>query len=688
MTDSSSGTLRLAGAQLVAASFVVLGLELTLIRWLPAQVRVLAYFPNLILISAFLGLGVGCLLASRRLPLWVWPLSLVALAGAAAGMSGIAFTQEGASEHLWLLYRDLGPNAPLVEGIRLPILLLFVLSAASFVPLGHVIATRLRIFREHGAALWGYACDLAGSLAGVIVFSLLFFSGVFPVVWFAIALAAALLLFAGNRRMAIVHVACSAVVLFLVVTNERAQIYSPYYAIRTETAGPSLMILTNGSAHQQALPMRNAWKLSPEIAEARAGYHLPYQVLGRKPRKVLVLGAGSGNDVAVALDEGAQRVDAVEIDPAILALGRRHPDKPYADPRVRAINGDARAFLNNNEEKYDLIVFGTLDSMTRLSALSNVRLDNFVYTVQCIEAARRHLTADGGIVLYFMVSEPYIDDHIAAMLLEGMDERPSTIVRMFNLFNRIYLTGPAFRHMHRGRPPVTEAEKQELVARTDVPTDDWPFLYLRERGISTFYLSLIAAIVSIAAIAVFSVSREMRESIRARSFDAEMFLFGLAFLMIETKLVTEMNLVWGATWLTSAVVFGSILLMVLLGTLWMQVRPLPWTVSAAALVASLAMTALVPVRWMVGQPHGMRLLLSILFIGLPILFASVCFAILFRERERPDVAFGWNMLGAVAGGLLEFSSMAVGIRSTTLLAIAAYLLAMLVRQRRAVARSS
>ena len=65
--------LRRAGVELFAISFVVLFQELTLIRWLPGQVRVLAYFPNLILLGAFLGLGLGCLRSARRSLLWWWP---------------------------------------------------------------------------------------------------------------------------------------------------------------------------------------------------------------------------------------------------------------------------------------------------------------------------------------------------------------------------------------------------------------------------------------------------------------------------------------------------------------------------------------------------------------------------------------------------------------------------------------
>ena len=62
---TSQNSLRRPALELLAASFVVLFQELALIRWLPAEVRVAAYFPNLILIGAFLGLGVGALRALR-----------------------------------------------------------------------------------------------------------------------------------------------------------------------------------------------------------------------------------------------------------------------------------------------------------------------------------------------------------------------------------------------------------------------------------------------------------------------------------------------------------------------------------------------------------------------------------------------------------------------------------------------
>ena len=80
-------------------------------------------------------------------------------------------------------------------------------------------------------------------------------------------------------------------------------------------------------------------------------YQWPYTVFGDTFENVLILGAGSGTDVAAALKHGAKHVDAVEIDPTIIRLGRElHPDRPYHDPRVTVINDDARHFLRTTDE--------------------------------------------------------------------------------------------------------------------------------------------------------------------------------------------------------------------------------------------------------------------------------------------------------------------------------------------------
>jgi len=64
MTDS--GARRRRGLELFCLSFLALFLELMVIRWAPAVVRLIAYYANLILISSFRGLGVGAILGKKR----------------------------------------------------------------------------------------------------------------------------------------------------------------------------------------------------------------------------------------------------------------------------------------------------------------------------------------------------------------------------------------------------------------------------------------------------------------------------------------------------------------------------------------------------------------------------------------------------------------------------------------------
>ena len=285
-------------------------------------------------------------------------------------------------------------------------------------------------------------------------------------------------------------------------------------------------------------------------------------------------------------------------------------------------------------------------------------------------------------VMYFMVVTDYIDERLVGLVASAFGEVPLVRTRNSSMFNRILMAGPAFDHL---RTPNAERQRiyfEEILPEIEIPTDDWPYLYLRNRGISQFYLGLIALFAGLSAGAVFLVSREMRSSIRSGSGpDFEMFLFGVGFLLIETKFITAMNLVWGATWLTSAVVFGSVLLMILVSTVVMEIRPISWWIAAAGLVFSLLATYFIPIRLLLIENFGLRLLYSLVFVGTPVFFAAACFAMRFRVRQSAGVAFGWNLLGAVTGGLLEFLSMVIGLKALSLVAILAYLGALLIRER-------
>jgi len=261
----------------------------------------------------------------------------------------VAFTQESPSEHLWLLYADLGPDAPVFHGVRLPMLAMFASSAASFVWLGQFVAERLETFRARGKALQGYAWDLLGSLLGTVGFAVASFASTPPLTWFAVALVAGVSSFVRGRRDALVYGGLSALMLLAVRAGDRAVAYSPYYALEvrgttSDLQPASAAILANGSVHQYALQVGQGSGGGPASRRSVPANRLPYQRLGHAPKRVLVLGAGTGNDVAVALAQGAEVVDAVEIDPGIRRLAALHPDAPYRSPKVEVHVTDARSF--------------------------------------------------------------------------------------------------------------------------------------------------------------------------------------------------------------------------------------------------------------------------------------------------------------------------------------------------------
>ncbi len=678
--------LRVVGLQIGLISFAVLFQELLLIRWLGQHVRALAYFPNLILIASFLGLGIGSIAEGRRWIGALWGPGFLAVVGAGLLLGRFVITQESASEHLWLLYYDLPPTAPVIRGLRLPLLAMFLLTAVSFVPLGRALAERLQVFREAGQPLNGYLWDIGGSALGALAFALVSFLGTRPLVWFLVLAVAVVI---GHRRQSRAIVGVGAVVcVVLSGLYDRADVYSPYYALTAERRpdSPAVAVLANGSLHQYAMPVQRGADVGTSFTRlARDGYHAPYRWLARPPRSVLVVGAGTGNDVAVALDEGAERVDAVEIDPRILGLGAAlHPDRPYDSPRVRRVVADARSYLQQTTEAYDLIVFGTLDSMTRLSALSTVRLDNFVYTVESFQAARRRLAPGGGLVLYFMVGQPYLVERLGGMLGEAFDEVPLAVIEHHNVFNTMLMVGPAFAaHDAAARRAMARAANDDAERRVESSRDDWPFFYLERRGISGFYLSLMGGIALIAAGALLGVSPRFRASARRlRTVDGEMLLFGMAFLLLETRAVTALNLLWGATWFTNAVVLESVFVVIFLGTLLSARRRVPFGICLAGLLVSLAVVYAFPLSAVLGTPVWLKGAASLLAAGAPIFFASLCFAQRFATREDAAAAFGWNMLGAVLGGLAEFSSMVVGLRHLVGIAALLYLAAAWLEVRR------
>ena len=113
---------------------------------------------------------------------------------------------------------------------------------------------------------------------------------------------------------------------------------------------------------------------------------------------VLVIGAGTGNDVAAALAVRSRHVDAVEIEPVITEIGREdHPNDPYSPRRVSLHLTDGRSYIRNADKSYDLVAYGLVDSLVLHSGYSTLRLEELPVhqrgvSRRCVKAQpRRHL---------------------------------------------------------------------------------------------------------------------------------------------------------------------------------------------------------------------------------------------------------------------------------------------------------
>lgn len=655
---------RFAPLALAGYAFLILLIELALIRYVSAYVRVFGFYLNMVLIATFLGMGIGLLRSSlaNRLS-WILLPALPVLLGAVHYFSNVVVTPRAdRDEFIWGVFFEISPHVRQV-GITPTVILLFALCALVMVPLGALLGREFRRWPP----LTAYSLDIAGSIAGIATFGLLSAVRTPPLVWFALAYAVWALLSLDRKRYMLFVGAAAVPSLLLVSAADKGspEFWSPYYRINVLPGQNWHSLHVNGSMHQWVVDL-GADRNHPITERIRESYLSPLR-LAQRFDTVLVVGSGTGNDVVNLLGLGAKHVDAVEIDPVILDIGRQlHPQQPYADPRVTAVVNDARAFLRRSTRKYDVIVFGTLDSQTLLSGMSSLRLDNYVYTVEAFEAARERLAPGGLLVTYHMSHEPYIATRIEGMIAEAFGRRP--LVEKsddFLLFNYTFAIGGDADRLIAREPARAIADPVPLAH------DDWPYLYLRKRTVPMHYLLVLGGVLLTALL--FLAAGTPRTTWTTP--DGPMFFLGAGFLLLETKSVTEMSLLFGSTWHVNLLVFSSILVCILIANVLVDRRSPSIHAAFVGLFASLAIAFAVPVRALLFAGEVGQWVLGGLMVALPIYFAGTVFASLLKGNRDPTRALGFNLLGAILGGVLEYLSMLVGTKALYLVAAVIYLLA-------------
>lgn len=755
--NDQKGSSLLAGFELFLISTLILFLELAAIRWFPAHALYLTFFTNIVLLACFLGMSVGCLAANHRRNYLKWTplLLIIALVGAlfVEITSGSFFKYDvgnqaspqliffGTEYHIGDLSRYAVPVEALCG-------FFFLIIALAMVGPGQELGRALNRWTNRVQA---YSINISGSIVGILLFALCSWLQLSPLWWFSlVALGLAYFLFispySSDRRFRKLLGLGPVVALLLIVMvilaaytpihndfvgeRDAQHIWSPYYRIDFK---PNDLSLSVNLIYHQQMVSRN------EIYPAYALPHLLNRDSGRPAFKdVMIIGAGSGNDVSRALQWGAEHVDAVEIDPAINRLGRlHHPDHPYQDPRVQIHLDDGRNFLRATDRKYDLIIYALVDSLVLHSGYSNIRLESYLFTRQAYADVQRHLKPGGTFVIYNYFRQGWLANRLQNGLEEVFGADNSLVLTLpyrkviepeaatsgdftvffagdTNALRNAFSKQPEYwlredqapgpgspngfvtRAPAEVAPPSSDKGKQEasnwqrfgLASVAPVEggirpaTDSWPFLYLRSPMIPDLSVRgmVIMGVIALLLVVVFLPRRKGADRAVSRNgpLNLQMFFLGAGFMLVETKAVVSMALLFGSTWVVNSVVFFAVLVMILLANLWTlkSIRP-RLGLYYVGLFATLVLNTLIPLDFFLGMNRSLQVTGACLLVFAPILFAGLIFAALFKRTAEPDRAFGFNIAGAMIGGLAENSSMLLGFQYVVLVALLFYALSAL-----------
>jgi spermidine synthase len=668
-------------AAIAVSAGLSLFLELAVIRWQGSEWEIFAFYKNFSLLGCFLGLGLGYALSRgpQLAAILALPLLAFQVAYLVALRHGFPIKWLG-SVRATPIVEQLNMGVNTVAGIPqylatyglLTVVLLF--TALVFMPIGQLCGRLL----DRLPQLEAYGWNLAGSCAGVVLMFAISYLWTPPLLWFLLASAALIWLQSYSRRALLLGLVSSALLLGALawpVMPGWERIYSPYQILERGPGQAGLTLIQAAGTYYQRLhdlsPQAQAG--FPERRAVAAYYDFPYHLRPGAGR-VAVVGAGTGNDVAAALRSGAAHVDAVEIDPAILYLGKLyHPEHPYADPRVTAVVNDARAFLRSTPDTYDLIVYGLLDSHTLLSHTSSVRLDSYVYTVEALREARRRLAPGGVLSLTFAVISPELGRKLYLMMQQAFDGHPPVSVDA--RYDRAVIFAQSKEGDLRLDPALLSStgfqERNTMFANTalraDVSTDDWPFFYMPQRVYPRSYLWAVGLVLALSLLlyAGFIGGSPRRATL-------PFFFLGAGFMLVETKGIAELGLAFGNTWQVIGIVIGAILVMAWLGNWLVGRRPIrhswvPWLLLLLSLGLGLAfvraggINATAAGRWT-----------ALVLLTCPLFFSGIVFSALLSRAAEASTALGMNLLGAMAGGVLEYNSMYFGFQSLYWLAAALY----------------
>ncbi len=689
-------------------SVLGLFLQMLFIRWIGTEIRIFAYLQNTILVVCFLGLGLGMFTSARPIRLLhsLVPLNILLLLLAipiTRNLLGRVSEMLSSSSGLLIWYSGFVEDQSdkllfLFFGLIFTFIVL-ILIVDIFVPIGRILG---RLMDRSEKPVIAYSINIFGSILGTWLFVALSYFYLTPMVWFLITglLISIFAFWMKNEiRLNFALLALAMVLAWFAsqVSGALDVMWSPYQKLVVQESLADeigqYVINVNNVGYQAMVDLSDEHVLAdpvtfPPEQNGLSQYDLPL-LFHPNPDTFLVVGAGSGNDVAGALRQGVESVTAIEIDPAIILIGKDlHPEKPYSSSNVLVVNDDARSYFSTSTEKYDVIAFGLLDSHTTTS-MTNARLDHYVYTRESIVQAKSLLNEGGVMVLTFEATKPYIVDRMYSVLEETFSQTPLVFRIPANAYGWggvMFVTGDleAVQAQLEKNPRLAglieewQAETPIILdGNTKITTDDWPYLYLETPHIPALYYMLIGLMILIFARS-YRKWQAGDDALKLNRSFWHFFFLGAAFLLLEVQNISKASVVLGNTWQVNAVIVSSILAMALLAN-WVITRypNIPRNpVYFLLIVVSLALYFVDLARFGF-LPYATKAIVIGLLTSLPMLFSGIVFTGSFASVKNKSNALGANLIGALVGALLQSITFITGVKALLLVVAGFYLLSLL-----------
>jgi spermidine synthase len=340
-----------------------------------------------------------------------------------------------------------------------------VIAGALFVAAARIMRIEFAVDARRASSA-AYLLEAAGSAVGGIIASLVLLRFLSPfqiagiVLVLNLLMAAVLWLRMSRKQIAGAVAAATLLAVFLLIEvaprMERlvqAQEWRGFHLLAsTDSIYGNLTVIATGnnrSLYENGLILAS----TPDESAAEESVH--YALLEHPaPRKILLIGGGAGGSVIQALKHPTvERIDLVELDPALIRMARAYlpADSAPLDPRVHLHYADGRAYLNATRDSFDVIIVSLPDPQT-------AQLNRF-YTAEFFRSARDHLAPDGLLALQLRSSEETISPDLA----EFLRCINRTLHEVFP--NVVAIPGETIHFFAATRPGLLTDDPRTLVAR-------------------------------------------------------------------------------------------------------------------------------------------------------------------------------------------------------------------------------